>query len=130
MDILKHIDNHGDMYDDTGCSMGATSTSSPDSFPSDGWSTGDGEMVETRREHFQAGCMDAAAPAPPRNHSHAANPSCSASSFSSLDSFPSDLSSGGETVDAGTRNRPKKRAASSYIGVRARPWGRFAAEIL
>ncbi|XP_037488483.1 ethylene-responsive transcription factor 15-like [Triticum dicoccoides] len=55
----------------------------------------------------------------------AADPSCSSTSYSSLDSFPSDLSSG-ETIEE-ERRRPKKPAA--YIGVRARPWGRFAAEI-
>ncbi|KAF7005946.1 hypothetical protein CFC21_021026 [Triticum aestivum] len=62
----------------------------------------------------------------------AADPSCSSSaSLSSLDSFLSDMSSG-ETIGAETSPRPNKRAAStapSYIGVRARPWGRFAAEI-
>ncbi|XP_020192652.1 ethylene-responsive transcription factor 1B-like [Aegilops tauschii subsp. strangulata] len=57
--------------------------------------------------------------------------SSSSSSFSSLDSFPSGMSSG-ETVGAETSPRPKRPAASaapSYIGMRARPWGRFPAEI-
>ncbi|XP_047065434.1 ethylene-responsive transcription factor 1B-like [Lolium rigidum] len=57
------------------------------------------------------------------------NPSCSTSSSS--DSFPSDLSSGsGEMVYAGAGREPRRKpASSSLIGVRARPWGRFAAEI-
>ncbi|KAF7005948.1 hypothetical protein CFC21_021028 [Triticum aestivum] len=62
-----------------------------------------------------------------------ATPSCSSSTTSSLDSFPFDSSlSSGEMLDAERSPRPKKRALSaapSYIGVRARPWGRFAAEI-
>ncbi|XP_073365597.1 ethylene-response factor C3-like [Aegilops tauschii subsp. strangulata] len=73
--------------------------------------------------HFQAGRMGAAANSNPS--------SSSSSSFSSWDSFPSDMSSD-ETVGAETSPRPKKRAASAappYISVRARPWGRFAAEI-
>ncbi|KAF7013255.1 unnamed protein product [Triticum aestivum] len=59
----------------------------------------------------------------------AATPSCSSTSTSYwLDSFPSDLSfSSGEMLDA-EREKPTA-SAPSYIGVRARPWGRFAAEI-
>jgi hypothetical protein len=58
------------------------------------------------------------------------NPSCSTSSSSSSDSFPSDFSSG-EMVYAGAGREPRRKpaAATSFIGVRARPWGRFAAEI-
>ncbi|SPT15750.1 unnamed protein product [Triticum aestivum] len=58
----------------------------------------------------------------------AADPSCSSTSLSSLDSFLSDLSSG-EMIDTEIRSQPKKPAALAFIGVRARPWGRFAAEI-
>ncbi|XBI98004.1 hypothetical protein VPH35_018281 [Triticum aestivum] len=117
------MDNHGDMYYYcTGCTdPSCSSISSMGSFPPDDLSSS--EMVETRPKnppvswnHFQAGCMGAAA-----------NPS----SFSPCDLFPFDMSSG-ETIGAETSPRPKKRAASaapSYIGVRARPWGRFAAEI-
>ncbi|KAM0863906.1 hypothetical protein ACQ4PT_044268 [Festuca glaucescens] len=83
--------------------------SSSDSFPSD---LSSGTM-------FYTGYMGAAI-----------NPSCSTSSSS--DSFPSDLSSGsGEIVYAGAGREPRRKpaAATSFIGVRARPWGRFAAEI-
>ncbi|KAF7005947.1 hypothetical protein CFC21_021027 [Triticum aestivum] len=132
------MNNHGDMYYCTGCTdPSCSSISSLGSFPSDDLSSD--EMAETRLKnsaglaavartapaswnHFQAGRMGAAANS---------NPSSSSSSFSSWDSFPSDMSSG-ETAGAETSPRPKKRAASaapSYIGVRARPWGRFAAEI-
>jgi hypothetical protein len=46
------------------------------------------------------------------------------------DSFPSDIMSSGEMVYAGAGREPRRKpAASSFIGVRARPWGRFAAEI-
>ncbi|KAM3373016.1 hypothetical protein ACQJBY_019773 [Aegilops geniculata] len=126
------------MYYCTGCTdPSCSSISSLDSFPSHDLSSD--EMAETRLKssaglaaenppaswnHFQAGCMGAAANSNP-------SPSSSSSSFSSWDSFPSDMSSG-ETIGAETSPRPKKRAASaapSYIGVRARPWGRFAAEI-
>ncbi|KAF7013253.1 hypothetical protein CFC21_027351 [Triticum aestivum] len=58
----------------------------------------------------------------------AADPSCSSTSLSSIDSFLSDLS-GGEMIDEEIRSQPKRPAASAFIGVRARPWGRFAAEI-
>jgi hypothetical protein len=52
------------------------------------------------------------------------NPSCSSS-----DSFPSDVSSG-KTIYAPEPERMQpKPAAASFIGVRTRPWGRFAAEI-
>ncbi|XP_037481891.1 ethylene-response factor C3-like [Triticum dicoccoides] len=131
--------NQGDMYYYcTGCTdPSCSSISSLDSFPSHDLSSD--EMAETRLQssaglaaaaapaswnHFQAGCMGAAANSNP-------SPSSSSSSFSSLDSFPSDMSSG-ETVGAETsprRKRPAASAAPSYIGVRARPWGRFAAEI-
>ncbi|XP_037480298.1 ethylene-response factor C3-like [Triticum dicoccoides] len=117
----------GDMYYCTGCTdPSCSSISSLHSFPSHELSSG--EMVETRRKNppaswnqFQTGCMGAGDP----------SSSSSSSFFSSWDSFPSDMSSG-ETIGTETSPRPKKRAASaasSYIGVRARPWGRFAAEI-
>ncbi|KAM3393071.1 hypothetical protein ACQJBY_013972 [Aegilops geniculata] len=68
--------------------------------------------------YYTAGCMGGAA-----------DPSCSSSaSFSSLDSFLSDMSSA-EMIDTEIRSQPKKPAAPAFIGVRARPWGRFAAEI-
>ncbi|XP_047065436.1 ethylene-response factor C3-like, partial [Lolium rigidum] len=60
--------------------------------------------------------------------SAAANPSCS---YFSTDSFPFDLSNG-EMIDAAEVEQvepARRRRAASYIGVRARPWGRFAAEI-
>ncbi|KAI4968631.1 hypothetical protein ZWY2020_045961 [Hordeum vulgare] len=67
--------------------------------------------------YYTGGCMGGAT-----------DRSCSSSSsFSSWDSFPSDMSNG-ETIEVETR-QPKKPAASAFIGVRARPWGRFAAEI-
>ncbi|KAF7013248.1 hypothetical protein CFC21_027352 [Triticum aestivum] len=127
------------MYYCAGCTdPSCSSISSLDSFPSHDLSSD--EMAETRLKnsaglaagagaapaswnHFQAGRMGAAANSNPS--------SSSSSSLSSWDSFPSDMSSG-ETVGAETSPWPKKRAASaapSYIGVRARPWGRFAAEI-
>ncbi|XP_047065163.1 ethylene-response factor C3-like [Lolium rigidum] len=81
--------------------------SSSDSFPSD---LSSGEML-------YPGYMGAGN-----------NPSCSTSSSSS-DSFPSDMTSG-EMVYAGAGREPRRKpAAASFIGVRARPWGRFAAEI-
>nr|XP_040254780.1 ethylene-response factor C3-like [Aegilops tauschii subsp. strangulata] len=130
------------MYYCAGCTdPSCSSISSLDSFPSHDLSSD--EMAETRLKnsaglaagagaapaswnHFQAGRMGAAANSNPSSSS-----SSSSSSLSSWDSFPSDMSSG-ETVGAETSPWPKKRAASaapSYIGVRARPWGRFAAEI-
>ncbi|KAI4968630.1 hypothetical protein ZWY2020_045960 [Hordeum vulgare] len=114
------MDNHGgDMYHCTGCiDPSCSSISSLGSFPSYDLTSGAGEMVETWRNN------------PPASWNHfQADPSCSSSS--SRDSFPSDMSSS-DMIGAETSRRPKKGAASaapSYIGVRARPWGRFAAEI-
>ena len=51
---------------------------------------------------------------------------------SSSDSFPSDLHGGAETMIYAAEPEPETRQrkpAASFIGVRARPWGRFAAEI-
>jgi hypothetical protein len=50
-------------------------------------------------------------------------------SCSSSDSFPSDLSSGETIYTPEPERRQPKLAAASFIGVRTRPWGRFAAEI-
>ncbi|XP_047065437.1 ethylene-response factor C3-like [Lolium rigidum] len=61
----------------------------------------------------------------------AANPSSSSCSSSTSDSFPSDSSSG-EMIYAPEpipERRKTKPAVASFIGVRTRPWGRFAAEI-
>uniref|UniRef100_A0ACD5WLH6 Uncharacterized protein n=1 Tax=Avena sativa TaxID=4498 RepID=A0ACD5WLH6_AVESA len=104
-----------------------SATSSSDSFPFD---LSSGEMidavkVEPAREwaasfphQSYTGCMGAAA-----------NPSCSSSSSSSSsDSFSFDLSSG-EMINAVEVDPASRRRAASYIGVRTRPWGRFAAEI-
>ncbi|KAK1677257.1 hypothetical protein QYE76_038105 [Lolium multiflorum] len=101
----------GDMYY-TGFNAAADPfCSSSDSFPSD---LSSGEMLYPD----YPGCMGAGN-----------NPSCSTSSSS--DSFPSNTSScSGEMVYAGAGREPRRKpAAASFIGVRARPWGRFAAEI-
>ncbi|KAF6998646.1 hypothetical protein CFC21_014745 [Triticum aestivum] len=86
--------------------------------------------------YYTAGCMGAAAdPSSSLSSWDSFPPDLSSSwdSFpsdlsSSWDSFPSDLSSG-EMIDTETRSQRKKPAAPVFIGVRARPWGRFAAEI-
>ncbi|XP_020192657.1 ethylene-response factor C3-like [Aegilops tauschii subsp. strangulata] len=119
------MDNHGDMYYCTGCTDPSCSSISSLHYSFLSHDLSSGEVVEAGREnppaswnHFQAGCMGTAA-----------DPSCSSSS--SWDSFPSDMCSI-DMIGAGTSPRPKKRPASaapSYIGVRARTWGRFAAEI-
>ena len=59
----------------------------------------------------------------------AADPSSCSSSSCSSDSFSFDLSSSSETIGAVEAEPARRRRAASYIGVRARPWGRFAAEI-
>ncbi|KAK1677256.1 hypothetical protein QYE76_038104 [Lolium multiflorum] len=123
---MDHHQNHGDAmyYYAGGYTIAAAnpscSSSSSDSFPFD---LSSGEMIdaaEVEQPRSQAasfphqtytGCMGAA------------NPS---SSSSSSESFSFDSSSG-EMIDAVEPAR--RRRAASYIGVRARPWGRFAAEI-
>jgi hypothetical protein len=95
-------------YADCTSATSNPSCSSSDSFPSD---LSSGEMM------VYAGYLGAGN-----------NPSCSTSSSS--DSFPSDITSSGEMVYAGAGREPRRKpAASSFIGVRARPWGKFAAEI-
>jgi hypothetical protein len=95
-------------YADCTSATSNPSCSSSDSFPSD---LSSGEMM------VYAGYLGAGN-----------NPSCSTSSSS--DSFPSDITSSGEMVYAGAGREPRRKpAAESFIGVRARPWGRFAAEI-
>jgi hypothetical protein len=92
---------------------------------------------------YYAGCTSAADPScsstsdsfPPDmssgamyNAGHAS--ATDSTSSSSSDSFQSDMS-GGETIiyPPEPERRQPKPAASSFIGVRTRPWGRFAAEI-
>ncbi|KAM0882524.1 hypothetical protein ACQ4PT_032227 [Festuca glaucescens] len=134
MDYQHH--NHGGAMYYTACTSTAAnpSCSSSDSFPSD-WTGGD---------MYYTGFSGAAEPFCSSSDSFPSdlssgemlytgymgagnNPSCSTSSSS--DSFPSDMSSG-EMVYAGAGREPRRKpAAASFIGVRARPWGRFAAEI-
>ncbi|XP_051212127.1 ethylene-response factor C3-like [Lolium perenne] len=98
----RHHNHDGAMYY-TGCTSAANpSSSSSDSFPSE---------MSSGAMYYAGGYTSAA------NYT-----SCSSS-----DSFPSDLSSG-ETIYTPER-RQLKLAAASFIGVRTRPWGRFAAEI-
>uniref|UniRef100_A0ACD5YZJ5 Uncharacterized protein n=1 Tax=Avena sativa TaxID=4498 RepID=A0ACD5YZJ5_AVESA len=123
MDMDHQHHNHGGAMYYAG---GYTSSSSSYSFPFD---LSSGEMmeaveVEPAREwaasfahQSYTGCKGAAA-----------NPSCSSSSTSS-DSFSFDLSSSGEMIDTVEAEPAQGRRAASYIGVRTRPWGRFAAEI-
>uniref|UniRef100_A0ACD5WRS0 Uncharacterized protein n=1 Tax=Avena sativa TaxID=4498 RepID=A0ACD5WRS0_AVESA len=121
----QHHSHGGDLYYTGGYTSAAThpscSWSSSDSFPLD---LSTGEMIDAveatrgRAAPFQhqsyTGCMGAT------------NPSCS--SPTSSDSFSFDLSSG-EMIDAVEVEPASRRRAASYIGVRTRPWGRFAAEI-
>ncbi|CAM0908056.1 unnamed protein product [Alopecurus aequalis] len=123
--------NHGDAASNHSCS-------SSDSFPSD---LSGGAMQYTGYNHgsaasnpswsssdsFPSDLSSGAMYYPSHNHGSAANiPSCSSS-----DSFPSDLSSGADIMYAAEPEPEsrKRKLAASFIGVRARPWGRFAAEI-
>ncbi|KAM0906849.1 hypothetical protein ACQ4PT_016540 [Festuca glaucescens] len=103
MDHQHHSHNGAVYY--TGCtSAGNPSSSSSDSFPSD---MSSGAMC------YAGGYTSAGN-----------NPSCSSS-----DSFPSDVSSRETVYAPEPERRQPKPAAASFIGVRTRPWGRFAAEI-
>ncbi|KAM0882522.1 hypothetical protein ACQ4PT_032226 [Festuca glaucescens] len=100
----RHHNHDGAMYY-TGCTSAANPySSSSDSFSSD---------VSSGAMYYTGGYT-----------SGGNNPSCSSS-----DSFPSDVSSGETIYTPEPERRQMKPAAASFIGVRMRPWGRFAAEI-
>ncbi|KAM0863907.1 hypothetical protein ACQ4PT_044269 [Festuca glaucescens] len=100
----RHHNHDGAMYY-TGCTSAANPpSSSSDSFPSE---------MSSGAMYYAGGYTSAGN-----------NPSCSSS-----DSFPSDLSSGETIYAPELERRQLKPAAASFIGVRTRPWGRFAAEI-
>ncbi|XP_047065162.1 ethylene-response factor C3-like [Lolium rigidum] len=104
MDHRHHNHDGAAMYY-TGCTSAANpSSSSSDSFPSE---------MSSGAMYYAGGYTSAA------NYT-----SCSSS-----DSFPSDLSSGETIYAPEPERRQLKSPAASFIGVRTRPWGRFAAEI-
>ncbi|XP_051212129.1 uncharacterized protein [Lolium perenne] len=121
---MDHHQNHGDaMYYYAGDYTSAAanpscSYSSTDSFPFD---LSRGEMIDAA-EVEQARSQAA-------SFRHQNYTSCmGAANPSSSESFSFDSSSG-EMINAVEVEPARRRRAASYIGVRARPWGRFAAEI-
>uniref|UniRef100_A0ACD5Y4C8 Uncharacterized protein n=1 Tax=Avena sativa TaxID=4498 RepID=A0ACD5Y4C8_AVESA len=124
----QHHNQGAAMYDTGGYTCAAANpscSSSSDSFPFDLSSDEmvDAVQVEPARawaasfpHQNYTGCMGAAA-----------NPSCCSSATLS-DSFSFSLSSC-DMINVVEVESAMRRHAASYIGVRTRPWGRFAAEI-